>query len=138
MTRKKRLTGEAYWKLHDLLEEGEQAVKSYNKWAHGECRKLKLIPDVTDFVQGVVWDKPFHPNDKTQRRKQVQNIEQEDVIEEAIRRHGKIDQLNKEIDAVIRKIAMAAGVRADQVDARRGEIDLGSSPDAEDLDLKLG
>jgi hypothetical protein len=32
---------------------------------------------------------------------------------------------------------MAAGVRADQVNARKGEIDLGLAPDVEDLDLKL-
>jgi hypothetical protein len=137
MAKKKRLTGEAYWRLQDLLEEGDAKVKEYGEWARKECRRLKLLPDVTDFVQGVVWSEPLNSADKTQRRRQVQNVEDEDVIAEALRRHAEIDEINRKIDAVVRKIAMAAGVRADQVNARKGEIDLDLAPDVEDLDLKL-
>lgn len=138
MAKRKRLTGEVYWKLHDLLEEGERKVTAYGEWARKECRRLKLIPDVTDLVQGVVWNEPLQPSNKEQQRHQVSLIEDEKVIEEALKKQAEVDEINKKIAGLVRKIAMAARVRPEQVKAREGEIvmDIEDS-DVEDLELKL-
>jgi hypothetical protein len=137
MAKKKRLTGEAYWKLHDLLEEGEKKVKEYGEWARKKCRELKLLPDVTDFVQGVVWNEPLRQGDAEQRRFQVKLIEDEAVIEEALKKQAEVDEINDKISALVRKIAMAAHVRPEQVNVKAGEIMMDEDPEVEDLDLKL-
>lgn len=138
MAKRKRLTGDAYWRLHDIMEEGEQKVKEYGEWARKECRRLKLIPDVADLVQGVVWNEPLRQGDQNQQRHQVALIEDEKVIEEALKKQAEVDEINKKISSIVRKIAMAAKVRPEQVKAREGEIvmDL-EDPEVEDIDLKL-
>jgi hypothetical protein len=138
MARRKRLTGEAYWKLHDLLEEGDQKVKEYGVWARKECRRLNLLPDVADLLQGVVWNEPLRQDDPTHQRHQVALIDDETVIEEAVRRQADVDVINAKIDALIRKIAMAANVRPEQVKPREGEIIMEpEDPEVEDLELQL-
>ena len=138
MVKKKRLTGETYWRLHDLLEKGEKLVKAYGEWARKKCRELKLLPDVTDFVQGVVWNEPLRPGDTQQHRVQMRLVENETIIEEASKKQGEVDELNQKIDALVRKIAMAAKVRPDQVNVKAGEITMESDdPEIEDIELTL-
>jgi hypothetical protein len=120
----KRITGEAYWKLHDLLAEGEKKLKAYGEWARKECRRLKLIPDVTDLLQGVVYDEPADPNNPGKIRKQVALVTDERVIAEAIEKSREIDKLNARMAAIVKQIAMKMNVRIDQVNAKKGEVTL--------------
>lgn len=134
----KRITGEAYWRIHDLMKEGEKKVEEYGVWARKECRRLKLLPDVTDFLQGVVWSEPERPGDLTQHRVQVQNIEDEKVIAEALRLNAEVTEINRKIAAIVKHVAMAAGVRMDQVNAKTGMIKMDpETPDIEDIKIDL-
>ena len=126
----KRLSGEAYWRLQDLLEDGDKKIKEYGEWARKKCRELKLLPDVTDFLQGVVWNEPENQRAPSPTRRQIANIEDEAAIEEAVRRQKEIDEINEKINALIKKVATAARVRRDQVNPRTGVI----TCDAEDVE----
>jgi hypothetical protein len=138
MAKTKRLTGEVYWKLHDLLEEGEKKVKEYGEWARKKCRELKLLPDVTDFVQGVVWNEPLRQGDAEQHRTQVANIEDEAAITRALELQRDVDEINQRIDKLVRRIAMAAKVRPEQVNVKAGTINMEpEDPDTEDIELEL-
>jgi len=138
MAKTKRLTGEAYWKLHDLLEQGEKKIKEYGEWARKECRRLKLLPDVADLVAGVVWNEPLRQGDNEQQRTQVALIEDEAVIETALKKQAEVDVINDEIAKVVRKIAMAAKVRPEQVNVKAGTITMeNEDPEVEDFELQL-
>ena len=137
MAKKKRLTGVAYWRLHDLLVEGDKRVKEYGEWARKKCRELKLLPDVTDFVQGVIWHEPLRQNDPEQHRVQVANIENEDVLEEALKKHREVNEINVQIDALVRQVALQADVRPEQVNAKTGMITMMEDPDVEDITVDL-
>lgn len=136
MIKKKRLTGEAYWRLYDLQEEGEKTIKQFGEWARKKCRELDLLPDVTDFLLGVVFDEPVDPSNPAKFRRQVKNIEDEAALARAAEFQAELDVINDKRSKLIRQIAMAAKVRPDQIDARNGVINF-SPPDEEIEDLEL-
>jgi hypothetical protein len=133
----KRLKGTAYWKLQDLMAEGEKLVKDYGEWAREECRRLNLLPDVTDFVIGVIWNIPESMVTPETPRQQVKLIEDEDVIKKALEKQRDVDKFNDKIARVTRAIAVTVGVRADQVNPRTGIITIKAPEDVEDVEVDL-
>lgn len=66
------------------------------------------------------------------------NIEDEAAITRALELQRDVDEINQRIDKLVRKIAMAARVRPEQVNVKAGTITMEpEDPDTEDLELEL-
>jgi hypothetical protein len=54
--RKRRITGEAYWRLRGLQKQLEEGQKQLQKWREEKLEELKVYPDQVNWNTGAIYD----------------------------------------------------------------------------------
>jgi hypothetical protein len=54
--KKRRITGEAYWRLRGLQKQLEEGQKALQKWREEQLEELKLYPDQLNWNTGAIYD----------------------------------------------------------------------------------
>lgn len=121
--KKRRITGESYWKLRGLQKKIEDGNRALQKWREKELEKLKLYPDQVNWATGAIYDPLVKiEGDKIISATVIGRISLE-LLKEHRDRVAALEPHAVQLVEIRDQLAKRMGVWPDSISLRDGNVD---------------
>lgn len=129
--RKRRIKGDAFWKLKSFAKKSKEAQKEVSEWEAGKAEELELYIDQINWITGAIFDPMLEIKEGKVVTGKVIGRLSYDVIKEHKERMVKVESIEKEIIEFRDQLSEKLNVWPDMINLRTGII---SNDDYEGID----
>lgn len=131
---KRRISGEAFWRLKGLLKKIDDAQAELKKWRESKLEEMKKYPDQVNWAVGSIYDPLVEIRDeKVVNAKVIERLPYELLIEHR-NKAREIETLGADLEQLRDDLARKLNTWPDAISVRDGVVDAGSleavDPDA--------